>query len=151
MANAYPDFVPSNPKKDHYIADACILSCIDARFSAAIKELKKSLGLKMCDLIQVAGGAKGLSNENEEGKYLKNQILTSIRLHRPKIIILTSHTDCGAYGGLAAFGGDEFKERKVIENDLKKAGTTLQKILPDPIPILLYFCTFQGLQKLIQY
>lgn len=62
---------------------------------------------KSCTSIRVAGGAKCLATPDPESErdFVLEQIPKSIRLHGTDRVVLMVHSDCGAYGGLAAFGG----------------------------------------------
>jgi carbonic anhydrase len=58
-----------------------------------------------CDMISVAGAGKDLA-ANPEG-FVATQVNLSCQLHETKTILLMHHTDCGAYGGHAAFPSRE--------------------------------------------
>src|SRR3989344_2903432 len=93
--------------KEHYQAEAVVIWCFDARFSPALEELKQKLGLKKIDLVSVAGGAKALAVLNDEASekaYLLQQVAVSVKLHQARQVVLMTHSDCGAFGGLKAFG-----------------------------------------------
>ena len=70
--------------------------------------LQNEAGINSYDLLTIPGAAKHLtaigSATRREG--LLEDIGISIRLHAPKEIILINHSDCGAYGGSAAFASN---------------------------------------------
>jgi hypothetical protein len=92
-----------------YACDAAILTCFDSRFDAICLELLQRLNIARPDTIKVAGGAKTLASPEEEfhRAFVVDQIHKSIRLHGTGRLILTLHSDCGAYGRLSGgFRGD---------------------------------------------
>jgi hypothetical protein len=48
--------------------------------------------------------------DESERQFALSQVQTSMRLHRTQRVMLMAHSDCGAYGGLQAFAGDEERE-----------------------------------------
>ena len=67
-----------------------------------------------------------------------------MRLHGTKRVILMLHTDCGAYGGLAAgFGNDPDAERLHHRGDLSRAADYLERAIPG-LEIEGYFVDFEG-------
>lgn len=97
-----------------------------------------------CDIVSVAGGVKSLiSPKNTSDKdFILNQIDISVNLHKIREIIISNHTDCGAYGGKEKFNSFEEecdfhiqemeKAKKIIlgrQPDLK-IKMLLGKILP---------------------
>lgn len=100
-----------------------ILHCIDFRFG---KEIKKYLEqrdlLGNCDIVAVAGVAKNIASpavENDR-EFVVRQIDISKKLHDIKEVIVMNHTDCGAYGGRAAFASEEEEKMRHIA-DMQKA------------------------------
>src|SRR5580704_3324024 len=95
--------------RERYLCDAAIVSCFDDRFQLGFAKYFKRLGISKPDPIKIAGGAKSLVSPDSEAdrEFVLEQIRKSIRLHQTRLVILTLHSDCGAYGGLdGAFGGD---------------------------------------------
>lgn len=97
----------------HYKAGAVVVWCFDKRFNRKDKGAKgeaaqrrllerflKSLNIGWPDIVSVAGGAKELASPKEPAfrRFLLWQIEASIVLHKTPIIILMTHTGCGAYG-----------------------------------------------------
>jgi carbonic anhydrase len=97
------------------------------------------------DPIKIAGGAKALACPEHESdrEFLLSQLRKSIQLHGAKRIVLMLHSDCGAYGGLAKFGGDRAKERENHAVDMRQAKANLEKEIPG-IPVEGYFVDFEG-------
>jgi|SRR3989338_8038204 len=123
--------------KDHYIADACIVWCFDDRFSKLLDEYIKQQKFAHVDLVKVAGGAKDLASPESDsaGAYLLDQIAKSIKLHHTKEIILTMHSECGAYGGNTDSG--------YYSSELEKAKSVVQKHFSD-IAVKCVFADFGG-------
>src|SRR5215471_1572451 len=97
-----------------YVADAAVLCCFDYRINMAVRKFLKKQAIERPDMIVVAGGAKTLASprNNFERDFILEQIGMSILLHRTKRVFLVCHSDCGAYGGLAAYNGDAGAEAK---------------------------------------
>lgn len=133
--------------KEHYQADALIIGCIDDRFSSSLEKFMEMQGFKNKDVVKVAGGAKALtgSPSDPDFSFLMKQIQTSLNLHNPKKVIIVTHSDCGAYGGLSAFGNDSKLEMDKHSNDLLRAKENLEKSLPKGISIQAIFLDFEGL------
>jgi hypothetical protein len=140
--------VKSKTSRGHYKADACVVWCFDDRFTESRKRLFKKLGLKHIDRIIVAGGAKDLAaKENSLGKkYLLKQILASIRLHHARLVILMTHSDCGAYGGLTAFSNNIGREFSRHTKDQKKAVATVRNAVPHGVRVKTAFADFENIR-----
>jgi hypothetical protein len=60
-------------------------------------------------------------------------------------VILTLHSDCGAYGGLdEAFGGDPQLEAQRQEQELRRAAECLRRVIP-AVDVQAYFADFEGI------
>lgn len=103
---------------------ALLLRCLDFRLNEAINRwLEKNRLLNNCDLVSLAGAVKNL-------EVVLRQIEISQRLHGISEVILMNHTDCGAYGGRAAFEGSE-EERLRHQQDLQQAKTLILSKFPE--------------------
>jgi len=101
-----------------------ILHCIDFRLGPSIKAwLEKEGLLGDCDIISVAGAAKNMDVPVA-------QLELSHKLHETSVIILMNHTDCGAYGGRAAFESNE-DETETHFQAMKEAKELLMEKFPD--------------------
>lgn len=99
---------------------AILFACLDWRLHLELEDhLKKKY--KDFDLCVVAGSLKGLIEKSTRDYFLK-QIEISKKLHNSKVIILTMHRDCGAYGGSASFKNpkDEFLHHQKILSEAEK-------------------------------
>jgi len=70
-----------------------------------------------------------------------------MRLHRTTRIVLMVHSDCGAYGGLQAFGGDEESEAAHHEAELRAAEQFLKSNVP-AIDVECVYLRFTGVWAL---
>lgn len=81
--------------------DATVISCIDFRFQHATLNdfVAGHLGIKTFDPITIPGGIKGLvENDAVVASYLRWALGVSVRLHKPRQLIIVHHSTCGAYG-----------------------------------------------------
>lgn len=134
---------------DVYRADACVVSCFDARFELVTRKFLRKRGIWWADPLKIAGGAKVFASPGQESErsFALEQVRTSIRLHQTKRVMLMVHTDCGAYGGLQAFGANEEREGANHEMELRTAAEFLQRNLP-AIDVECYYLKFTGVWAL---
>ena len=76
------------------------------------RKFLKKRGIWWADPLKIAGGAKAFASPADESErsFALGQVRTSMRLHGTNRVMPMVHTDCGAYGGLEAFGGNEERE-----------------------------------------
>ena len=135
------------PKENYqYQADAAILWCFDKRFDLVVRKFLKRIGVRQADSIQLAGGAKSLASPEVERdrEFIVEQIRKSMRLHGTRRVILTVHSDCGGYGGLAAFGNDAAVEAAHHEKELQRAVAHLSSAIPG-LEVQAYLLGFEGI------
>jgi hypothetical protein len=134
-----------------YQCDAAIVWCFDNRFELGFHKFLKRIGVVYSDPIKVAGGAKCLASPNVENdrEFVLEQIRISMRLHDTRRVILMVHSDCGAYGGLAAFNDDVEAERLHHRDELRLAAKHLARAIPG-IEIDPYFVDFEGVWTLAE-
>jgi hypothetical protein len=120
-----------------YKADACVVSCYDARFELVLKKFLKRRGLGLVDHLKIAGSVKGMASpENQsDPEFMLRMIRISMRLHNPDLVVMVSHNDCGAYG---AAGPD------VIAADLRRARSIMLAAEPK-MPVECYLADFDGM------
>ena len=53
---------------DAYRADACVVSCFDARFELVTRKFLKKRGIWWADPLKIAGGAKAFASPAEESE-----------------------------------------------------------------------------------
>jgi len=134
---------------DMYRADACVVSCFDARFELVTRKFLKKRGIWWADPLKIAGGAKAFASPAEESErsFALGQVRTSMRLHRTSRVMLMVHSDCGAYGGLQAFEGNEEREAANHESELRSAAEFLKSNI-SAIDVECYYLKFNGVWEL---
>jgi len=94
-----------------HVCSTALIRCMDFRLGPAIRDYMNANDLYGdCDIISVAGAAKDIAQATDS--YVEGLVHLSKRLHDTKTVLLMNHTDCGAYGGRAAFGSDEEERAK---------------------------------------
>lgn len=131
--------------REHYHCDVAAVWCYDHRFELVFRKLLKRIGAVHIDQIRVAGGAKCLASPGQESEreFVLDQIRKSVRLHGTTHVLLMVHSDCGAYGGLTAFGGDTKAETLHHAAELRRAAVAVQQALPQ-VSVTCYFIDFEG-------
>jgi carbonic anhydrase len=131
---------------DPYVADAAVLCCFDQRIRQATNKFLKKQGIEKPDMIVVAGGAKTLATPRNdfEQDFILEQIRMSIRLHQTKKVIVTCHSDCATYGGLATYNYDRQAEAKHHWSELRRAARLVNDTFPD-IEVVPYLINFEGI------
>jgi len=132
-----------------YVADAAVLCCFDHRISRAVRKFLKKQAIEKADMIIVAGGAKTLASPRNdfEQDFILEQVRMSIRLHQTKRVLVTSHSDCATYGGLAHFKGDQAAEAAHHRSELQRAAELLATNFPG-ISVEPYFVKFDGVWEI---
>ncbi len=133
--------------REKYHCDAAILWCFDNRFELGFRKFLKRIGVVNSDPIKIAGGAKCMASPEHESdrEFVLDQIRKSMRLHGTRRVILMLHSDCGAYGGLAAgFGGDATAEAAHHERELQLAAANLRAAIPG-VEVQGYFVVYDGI------
>jgi carbonic anhydrase len=131
---------------EKYRADACVVSCYDARFELATRKFLKKLGIWLIDPLKIAGGAKIFASPADESAriFALGQVRTSMELHGTNRLLLMIHSDCGAYGGLQTFGRDPEREAEHQEAELRNAAEFLKRNVPT-VNVDCYFLRFSGI------
>jgi carbonic anhydrase len=128
-----------------YRADATVVACFDHRIQLAWAKYLKRIGIESTDVIRIGGGARVLASppREQDRQFILDHIRTSIRLHEAPKVILMTHSDCGAYGGIGAFGGDPVVEAAFHETELRKAAEFVRQEFPDR-EVQICFVDFEG-------
>ncbi|MFZ6036290.1 MAG: carbonic anhydrase [Patescibacteria group bacterium] len=111
---------------------ALVIHCMDYRLTESIHDFLGSLDLRdQYDEVSLAGAAKGIADgDSEITDVILKQIKTAHDLHGIQDVFLMHHTDCGAYGGRAAFtSANEERERHLA--DMHRAADVLREQYPD--------------------
>lgn len=133
---------------DHYTADAFVVRCFDDRFRPAVEAFLKERGVTRYDLESVAGGGKIFSSPEDEGdrEFMFRELEKSIRLHKTNRVILFAHHECGAYGGLVAFGDDRDREFLHHQEEHAAARALVSARFPS-LAVETYFIDEKGVVK----
>lgn len=125
-----------------YKADACVMTCFDARFDQSIRKFLRRRGITLFDQVKIPGSAKALGAPDSEADrdFAMRMLQTSIRLHRPDRFLLIGHNDCGAYPG---------QPPAAVAADLVRAAEFLRAAQPD-LPVETYFADFDGIYEITQ-
>jgi len=123
-----------------YTADACVISCFDARFDVAVRKFLKRRGILIFDHVKIPGSAKSLAAPECEGDrdFVLRMVRTSMRLHHPARVVMLAHNDCGAYPGIPV---------DVVTADLVRAAQVLLAAEPS-LAVECYFADFDGVYGL---
>ena len=135
---------------DPYVADAAVLCCFDARINQVVRKFLRKQGIERPDMIIVAGGAKTLASPRNdfEQDFILEQVRMSILLHKAPRVLLTCHSDCATYGGLAHFNGDQAAEAEHHRSELHRAAELLSSNFPG-ISVEPYFVKFDGIWEVL--
>lgn len=104
-----------------------VFACIDWRLHPTVEHFFRERWGTF-DLCVSAGSIKDFTNK-ETAAYLLNQLELSLQLHRPKEVVLTMHSDCGAYGGLKAFF-NRTAEKQHHKNELATVAAMIRERFP---------------------
>lgn len=128
-----------------YVADAAVLCCFDQRIRLAVNKFLRRRNILRPDMIVVAGGAKTLASPRNdfEQDFILEQVRMSIRLHQTQRVMLTCHSDCATYGGLAAYGGNLQAEAEHHVSELWRAADLVRASFPQ-VEVEPYFINFEG-------
>ena len=134
---------------EHYTAEAFVVRCFDDRFWKVFKRFLKSKGIRHIDPESVAGGAKVLASPEQEGDrdFILRELDKSIRLHHTTKVMLFTHHDCGAYGGIAKFAGNHDDELAFHRTEHTKARAIIAARFPN-LAVENYFLDDKGVMQL---
>jgi carbonic anhydrase len=131
--------------KERYKCQAAVVWCFDNRFESVLRKLLRRLEIEFFDPIRIAGGTKYLASPEHayERDFVLEQIRLSMRLHQTESVILMLHSDCGAYGGTAAFDNNREKEIRHHCLELQRATSYLLSQIPE-LKVRPFFVDFDG-------
>jgi carbonic anhydrase len=126
--------------REHYQADACVISCYDFRFDLQVRKFLKFSDVATYDRIKIAGSVKAVAapDRDSDRDFVLGMVRTSIRLHNARRLMLFAHNDCGAYSGAPA---------ETIIADLVKAATFFSNVEPT-LKVESYVSDFDGVYGL---
>jgi carbonic anhydrase len=120
-----------------YTADACVITCFDARFDLAARKFLKRMGIATYDQVKIPGSAKSLAAPECEADrdFVLRAVRVSLRLHHANRVVIIAHNECGAYSGAPA---------DMIAADAVKAASYLLSQEPG-LAVECYFADFDGI------
>ena len=123
-----------------YRADACVISCFDARFDLAVRKFLKRRGIVTYDHVKIPGSARSLAAPQSEADrdFVLRMVATSVSLHQPERTLILGHNECGAYPGAPI---------ETIAADVVRAGEILRASQPG-MAVECYFADFDGVYQL---
>jgi carbonic anhydrase len=133
-------------KEKQHVCKALVIHCIDFRFRKSLAEFLEARFGDSYDLVSVAGGVKRLVQDPLDSNFILEQVKISDKLHKPGVILLIQHEDCGAYVGSVAFG-DFSTEQETQNQELEKAEALLKEHCSQPVE--KYLARLSG--KMISY
>jgi len=125
--------------REHYRADACVITCFDARFDIAIRKFLKRRGLAIYDQVKIPGSAKALAapEQDRDRDFVLGMLGVSVNLHHAPLALLIGHNECGGYRGAPA---------DAIVADLVRAAAVVRSALPS-LDVECYFADFDGIYR----
>jgi hypothetical protein len=126
--------------REVYTADACVITCFDARFDLAIRKFLKRRDVIVYDQVKIPGSARSLAAPEceEDRDFVLRMIRTSLRLHRPRRMLIMAHADCGAYPGIP---------NEVVAADVVRAAAVVLAAEPS-LNVECYFADFDGIYRI---
>ncbi len=133
----------------HYHAQAFIVRCFDDRFRPAFEKFLTAQKIKHADFESVAGGAKIFASPERKSDrdFMFRELEKSIKLHHTKRVMLFTHYDCGAYGGIARFGGSSEEKQSAFHIAENKRALEAVKMKFPGLRIETYFIDREGIIK----
>lgn len=143
--------------------DVAIVCCIDPRwwrlyqhngnFVSSIQALLNTKGWKTNVPLTEAGGIKVLVSgdpaDRERCETLLARIEQEIGLHHPRILAVSVHRDCGAYGYAAVFDNDEARENERLYGDLWRAKEILDARFGARVTIEFYIFDAKRVEQVL--
>ena len=120
-----------------YRADACVITCFDARFDLAVRKFLKRRGVVTFDQVKIPGGVKPLAAPecDADRDFVLRMVRTSMRLHGSERVLIVAHTECGAYADAPI---------EVVAADAMRAAEFLRASEPR-LAVKCYFADFDGI------
>lgn len=109
--------------------DNVVITCMDFRYQETIRQiLQETHGIDIdnVDRLSIGGSSKGVT----DGTFTESLQIANEK-HSARNVFLFDHIDCGGFGGLAAFDGDEQKEARAHFEEQDRAVQVINKVLPE--------------------
>ncbi|SRR6266481_3108332 len=123
-----------------YTADACVITCFDARFDLAVRKFLKRRCIFTYDNLKIPGSGKWLASpECDAGRdCLLQMVRTSIERHHAERAVIIGHNECGAYTAPSP---------EAITADVLRAADVLRTAEP-ALSVETYFADFDGIYEI---
>jgi hypothetical protein len=123
-----------------YRADACVITCFDARFDLAVRKFLKRRGVVTFDHVKIPGGAKSLAAPecDTDRDFVLRMVRMSMRLHHAERVLIVAHRECGAYPDAPI---------DVVAADAVRAAEFLRASEPS-LAVECYFADFDGVYRI---
>ena len=122
--------------REVYRADACVITCFDARFDLAVRKFLKRRGVVTFDQVKIPGGVKPLAVPDDADRdFVLRMVRTSMRLHGSERVLIVAHRECGAYPDAPI---------DVVADDVMRAAEFLRASEPR-LAVECYFADFDGI------
>jgi carbonic anhydrase len=108
--------------------DNAVVTCMDNRFLKAAREILMNdyeVDIEGSARLALAGSSMAVADGT-----LIPQIQKSYKLQEINHVWVIDHTDCGGFGKLKAFGGDESKEIEAHFPYMERAKQAIHNVLP---------------------
>ena len=143
-------------------ADVAIVCCIDPRWwkpyefegnrISSVQAFLNTKGWEDSVPLTEAGGIKVLvSNDPADvacREVLFARIEQELGLHHPRVLAISVHRDCGAYGYTKAFGNDEGSESARLYADLWQAKQLLEPRFGSRAKLEFYVFDAEGVEEI---
>jgi len=135
------------PRLGHYTA-VFTIRCVDDRFRRTFNKFIEHLHIDHIDPKSPAGGAKVFASPDRKSarEHYLQEIKKSIALHQVRRILLFTHSDCQAYGGLGRFRRNAEEEFNFHVRELQKAKKVVKKKFPR-LKVETYFINWKGVAR----
>lgn len=129
------------PKDIQHEVNNLVITCSDHRFQRTMRKIldeKYKVDIERSDRIALPGASKAIADGT-----LIPYIQTLHLLHYTKNVYVVDHTDCGGFGSLEHYGGDEAKETQSHFESLDKAKEAIHNVLPQLV-VISFVVTLNG-------
>jgi carbonic anhydrase len=128
-----------SPREIHR-ADACVITCFDARFDLVVRKFLQRRGVVTFDHVNIPGGVKSLVSPecDTDRDFVLRMVRTSMRLHGTERVLIVAHRECGAYADAPV---------DVVIADAIRAAEFLRSSEPQ-LAAECYFADFDGVYQI---
>jgi carbonic anhydrase len=121
--------------------DNLVITCMDHRYHKVIREIllrDYEVDIDEADRLILAGSSMAVADRS-----LLPQIKKSHDLHDISTVWVIDHSDCGGFGGLEKYDGDESKEQQAHFESMARAQQAIHRVLPQLV-VTSFLVNFDG-------